>query len=233
LKTLAMAADMSPSKARMYLISLIETGLVAQNPDSGFYLLGPYAVHLGTRALQRIDTKEVVNDTMRSLQRETRALVLLCSWQESGIVIVAAEDGGDAHPLHWRIGGGGSLASTATGSVFLAFGPQEVVWKHLAAELKAAGLSAPARRKRTRELEVLATATRARGVAEADPVVFDKGVSISGFAAIAAPIFDQRRQLRYALTLLYRTDRPHRHKAELVTQTLRAASVGSMLTSTD
>jgi DNA-binding IclR family transcriptional regulator len=233
LKTLATAADMSPSKARMYLISLIETGLVAQHPDTSFYSLGPYAIQLGMRALQRIDPKEVVNDAIRSLQRETRTLVLLCSWEESGIVIVAAEDGGEPHPLHWRIGGGGSLASTATGAVFLAFGPQELVWKHLDWELKATGLSAPARRKRVRELEALAEATRTRGVAEADPVVFDSGVSISGFAAIAAPVFDQRRALRYVLTLLYRTDRPHRSKADLINQTLQTATVGAMLTSTD
>jgi hypothetical protein len=30
--------------------------------------------------------------------------------------------------------------------------------------------------------------------------------------------------------LLYRTDRPHGHKAELVTQTLQAARMGSVLT---
>jgi DNA-binding IclR family transcriptional regulator len=116
--------------------------------------------------------------------------------------------------------------------VFLAFGPQKIVWKHLAAELKAAGLSTPARLKQTRQLEAQAAAARARGFAEANPVVFDKGVSISGFAAIAAPIFDQRRQMRYALTLLYRTDRPHHHMAELVTQTLQAASMGSTLMGT-
>jgi DNA-binding IclR family transcriptional regulator len=233
LKTLAAAADMSPSKARMYLISLIETGLVAQNPQTGCYSLGPYAVHLGTRALQRIDSKEVVNDAIRSLQQKTRALVLLCNWQESGIVIVAAEDGGEPQPLQWRIGGAASLASTATGAVFLAFGPQKAVWKHLATELKGAGLSGAAQRKRIRELEVRAADVRTRGVAEADPVVFATGVSISGFAAIAAPIFDQRKQPRYVLTLLYRTDRPHRNKAELVSQTLQAAGVGSMLASAD
>lgn len=233
LKTLAAAADMSPSKARMYLISLIETGLVAQNPQTGFYSLGPYAVHLGTRALQRIDSREVVNDALCSLQQKTRALVLLCNWQESGIVIVAAEEGGEPQPLQWRIGGTASLASTATGAVFLAFGPQKAVWKHLATELKESGLSGAAQRKRIRELEVRAAAVRARGVAEADPVVFATGVSISGFAAIAVPIFDQRKQLRYVLTLLYRTDRPHRNKAELVSQTLHAASVGAMLAGTD
>jgi DNA-binding IclR family transcriptional regulator len=64
-------------------------------------------------------------------------------------------------------------------------------------------------------------------------VVFDSGVSISGFAAIAAPIFDQRKQLRYVLTLLYRTDRPHAQKANLINQTLQTASVGPMLISTD
>ena len=217
----------------MYLISLIETGLVAQNPQTGFYSLGSYAIHLGTRALQRIDSKEVVNDAIRSLQRKTRALVLLCNWQESGIVIVAVEDGGEPQPLQWRIGGSAPLASTATGAVFLAFGPQKAVWKQLATELKAAGLSAAAQRKRIRELELRAAEVRTRGIAEADPVVFATGVSISGFAAIAVPIFDPRKQPRYVLTLLYRTDRPHRNKAELVSQTLQAASVGTALAVSD
>jgi DNA-binding IclR family transcriptional regulator len=233
LKALAAAAGMSPSKARMYLISLIETGLVTQNSDTGFYSLGPYAVHLGQRALKRFDPKEVVHDAMRTLQRETRALVLLCNYQENGIVIVAAEDGGEPHPLQWRIGGGGSLARTATGVVFLAFGPQKVVWKHLAAELKDAGFTAAERQKRTRALEAQAEAVRASGVAEADPVVFDKGVSISGFAAVAVPIFDQRNTLRYVLTVLYRTDREHVQKKDLVDQTLQAANVGALLPGTD
>ncbi|MEJ0038158.1 MAG: helix-turn-helix domain-containing protein [Gammaproteobacteria bacterium] len=225
LKTLAAAADMSPSKARMYLISLIETGLVAQNPQTGLYALGPYARHLGTRALQRMDGREPVYDSMRLLQRKTEALVLLCKWQESGIIIVAAEEGGEPHPLQWRIGGTASLASTATGAVFLAFGPQNIVWKRLAVELKEAGVSQAAQKKRIRELEVRAAEIRVSGVAEADPVVFAAGVTISGFAAIAVPVFDADEQLGSVLTLLYRTDRPHRKKGELLSQTLRAASV--------
>ena len=80
LKTLAAAAHMSPSKARMYLISLIETGLVAQSANTGLYSLGPYARHLGTRALQRMDSREAVYESIRSLQQKTQALVLLCNW---------------------------------------------------------------------------------------------------------------------------------------------------------
>jgi DNA-binding IclR family transcriptional regulator len=217
---------MSASKARMYLISLIETGLVAQNPQTGLYSLGPYARHLGTRALRKMGATDAVHDSMRSLQGKTRALVLLCNWQESGIVIVAAEDGGEPHPVQWRIGGTASLASTATGAVFLAFGPQNAVWKRLAAELKSAGLSAAARKKRIRELEARAERIRASGVAEADPVVFAAGVTISGYAAIAAPVFSAGKQLSAVLTLIYRTDRPHRRKSELLGQALEAARAG-------
>jgi DNA-binding IclR family transcriptional regulator len=225
LKTLAAAAGMSASKARMYLISLIETGLVAQNSETGLYSLGPYARHLGTRALQKTDSRDLLNESMRSLQRSTRALVLLCNWQEGGIVIVAADDGGEPHPVQWRIGGGASLASTATGAVFLAFGPQNAVWKHLTAELKDAGLSAAAQKKRVRELEARAAEVRESGVSEADPVVFAAGVTITGYAAIAAPVFDAGKQLRSVLTLIYRTDRPHRKRAELLSRTREASIV--------
>ena len=224
LKTLAAAADMSPSKARMYLISLIETGLVTQSPQTGLYALGPYARHLGTRALQRMDGREAVYDSMRSLQEKTQALVLLCNWQEKGIVIVAAEEGAEPHPVQWRIGGTASLASTATGAVFLALGPQSAVWKRLAVELKEAGVSQAAQKKRIRELEARAAEVRESGVAEADPVVFAAGVTISGFAAIAAPVFDPGKQLSSVLTLIYRTDRPHRKKAELVNQVRQATA---------
>jgi DNA-binding IclR family transcriptional regulator len=224
LKALAAAADMSASKARMYLISLIETGLVAQNAQTGLYTLGPYAHHLGTRALQRMDGREAVYESMRSLQQKTQALVLLCKWQENGIIIVAAEEGGEPHPVQWRIGGTASLASTATGAVFLAFGPQSAVWKRLALELKEAGLSQAAQKKRIRELEARAAEIRESGVAEADPVVFAAGVTISGFAAIAAPLFDSAKQLSSVLTLIYRTDRPHRKKAELLSQVLHATA---------
>jgi len=224
LKTLSAAAGMSPSKARMYLISLIETGLVAQNPQTGLYSLGPYARHLGTRALQRADGRDAIYDKMRTLQEKTQALVLLCSWQESGITIVAAEEGGEPHPVQWRIGGTASLASTATGAVFLALGPQAAVWKRLTVEMKDAGVPQAAQKKRIRELEARAEEVRKSGVAEADPVVFAAGVTISGFAAIAAPVFDSSKQLSSVLTLIYRTDRPHRKKAELVNQVRQAVA---------
>ncbi len=62
--------------------------------------------------------------------------------------------------MQWRIGGTALLASTATGAVFLAFGPQNAVWKRLAMELKDSGLSQAAQKKRIRELEAQAAEVR-------------------------------------------------------------------------
>ena len=223
LKSLAAASGMSASKARMYLISLMETGLVTQNAQTGLYALGPYSRYLSTRALRRTDAREALYESVRTLQRTTRALVLLCNWQEQRIVIVAAEDGGEPHPVQWRIGGSASLASTATGAVFLAFGPQELVWQGLASELQAAGLSPAARKKRTHALEQHAELVRRAGVAAADPVVFATGVTITGYAAIAAPVWNAGQQLVAAITLIYRTDRGSKKAAELTELVRRAA----------
>ncbi len=224
LKSIAAVGGMSPSKARMYLISLIETGLIVQNAETGFYALGPYSLYLGTRALQRMELMTIASAAMRSLQQQTNALVLLCSWDLKGVMIVSRSEGNRPQPLQFPIGGSASLASTATGHVFLAFGPREQTWGHLAEELQELGLTKAEQRKRSQALKALAEQVRRRGVADADPIAYSSGVTLSGYAAIAAPIFDASSRLRYALTLIYRTDRHHKKKEDLVRLTMECAN---------
>jgi DNA-binding IclR family transcriptional regulator len=223
LKSIAAAGGMSPSKSRMYLISLIETGLVVQKTETGFYALGPYALYLGTRALQRMELMAVATEEMRNLQHKTNALVLLCTWDATGVMIVSRSEGNRPQPLQFAIGGSASLASTATGHVFLAFGPPQQTWAHLAEELLVMGLTKTEQRKRTQTLRTLAEQVRRRGVAEADPIAYSSGVTLSGYAAIAAPIFDSTERLRYVLTLIYRTDRHPKKKEDLVRLTRQGA----------
>jgi hypothetical protein len=66
-------------------------------------------------------------------------------------------------------------------------------------------------------------------VAEADPISYASGVTLSGFAAIAAPIFDEAQRLRYALTLIYRTERHQKRKDEFARLTAQAANRASHL----
>lgn len=231
LKAVAALSGMSPSKARMYLISFIETGLVVQNPDSAHYALGPYALRLGTRALQRMDLMEVATATMHSLQKQTDALVLLCAWDAHGVMVVARSEGSSPLPLQFQIGGKTSLASTATGHIFLAFGLQDQTWQRLAEELAAAGLSKADQKKQVRALEAVASTIRKEGIAEADPITYSSGVSLTGYAAIAAPVFDAGQHLRYVLTLVYQSN--SKRKEELARLTRQAADRASQLAGAD
>ena len=55
LNAISAKVDMSPAKAHRYLVSLIETGLVERLKEPGLYDLGPKALKLGLKAIQRID----------------------------------------------------------------------------------------------------------------------------------------------------------------------------------
>jgi len=233
LKAIAALSGMSPSKARMYLISFIETGLVVQNGDSALYTLGPYAARLGTRALQRMDLMGVATAAMQSLQQQTDSLALLCAWDSNGVIIVARSEGSQAQPLQFQIGGQTSLASTATGHIFLAFGSQEQTWQRVTEELAAIGLSKGDQKKRLRALETIATGIRQEGIAEANPISYASGVSLTGYAAVAAPVFAAGRRLRYVLTLVYQTGRNTKRREELVRLTRQAADQASQFAGAD
>src|SRR3954452_25396349 len=54
LTQIAAAADMSPSKAHRYLVSLGRVGLVSQSHRSGLYDMGPAMRRLGIESLRRM-----------------------------------------------------------------------------------------------------------------------------------------------------------------------------------
>ena len=60
LKDIAAAADMPPSKAHRYLVSLIRSGLVEQDPLTSRYNLGPFALNIGLVAIVQDDMKKLV-----------------------------------------------------------------------------------------------------------------------------------------------------------------------------
>jgi DNA-binding IclR family transcriptional regulator len=223
LKAISALSGMSPSKARMYLISFIEIGLVTQNPDSGLYSLGPYALRLGARALQRMELVSVATEAMNTLQQQTNAQVLLSAWNTHGVTIVSRSDSSEPPPLQFPIGGRASLGSTATGHVFLAFGPHEPIWRHLNEELAALGLTKTEQKQRLQALETLAAKIRKRGIAATDPISYASGVTVSGYAALAAPVFDGAQRLRYAITLVYQTGRDKRQETKFNRLILQAA----------
>ncbi|WP_233253949.1 helix-turn-helix domain-containing protein [Limnohabitans sp. MMS-10A-192] len=55
LKDLVKAANMPSGKIHPYLVSFAKIGLVAQDPFTGYYLLGPMAIQLGLTSLQTLN----------------------------------------------------------------------------------------------------------------------------------------------------------------------------------
>jgi DNA-binding IclR family transcriptional regulator len=72
LKDIAAAADMPPSKAHRYLVSLIRSGLVEQDPLTSRYNLGPFALNIGLVAIDRLDRIRLHGDLPSCATRSTR-----------------------------------------------------------------------------------------------------------------------------------------------------------------
>ncbi|MEO8298665.1 MAG: helix-turn-helix domain-containing protein [Burkholderiales bacterium] len=60
LKTVAEHAGMAPPKAHRYLASFCRSGLVARDPATDGYRLGPLAASLGLAALRQVDVVETL-----------------------------------------------------------------------------------------------------------------------------------------------------------------------------
>lgn len=191
LKDLSASADMSPSKAHLYLNSFRNIGLVEQD-KRGHYKLGAFALRLGVAAIARLDVIEEAREEMRALRDETGESVFLSVWSGQGACILAKEEGHRDTPLVLQIGYLLPLLRSASGRIFLGYLPRPVIESQLAADL--------------RELQ-------ASGVADADPDEIAAEVRHHalgrtesqlnlGFAALSAPIFGHDGSIAAALTIL-------------------------------
>ena len=206
LKSLAAKADLTPSKARGYLISLIETGMIAQHSQSGLYMLGPYTMHLASRAIKRVDLISVANEAGRLIRDSSGAHILISGWSPRGITILSSVEGAGDLPFYFRIGGTASLVTSATGHVVLTYAPPGETKPCLDAELKAMGISQSEMKKARTKLDAYVEKIRREGIGYVPQVTLVSGVALNGISAIAAPIFGEAHQLRLVITALYQTE---------------------------
>lgn len=192
LTEIARLAGMSRSMAHGYLVSLVRSGLVAQDPASGRYDLGEDALQLGLAALARIDFMKMSREALEALANELGETVVLAVWSDEGPVIVAKIDGRRSSIYEVRVGGVANLLVTATGLVFLAHRPQEAS-RALVARARAAGLDAGLD---DAALTALLARIRAQGLAATQPAMLPEALSLS------APVFDHSDGIRAALTVI-------------------------------
>ena len=84
LRDLAQRADMSPAKAHRYLVSFLRLGVVAQDPLSGRYELGGFALQLGLARLARVDGVKLARIALAQLRDRLDLTVGIAVWGNRG-----------------------------------------------------------------------------------------------------------------------------------------------------
>jgi DNA-binding IclR family transcriptional regulator len=197
LKDLAKGAGMAPAKAHRYLVSYIRSGLIAQNPVSGRYDLGPFALELGLSSLARLDVVRLADPVLESLCEEIEETVALTVWGNLGPTVIRLSEPTTTITVTLRPGAVLSLTKSATGRAFVAFNRSPAVRKQFEAEMKAVAKErGMAIQKLHDEIDPVISEIRSQGLSRAS------GSLTPGINGFSAPIFDFTGNMVASLTTL-------------------------------
>ncbi|WP_298282678.1 IclR family transcriptional regulator [Acidocella sp.] len=183
LSALAQAAELAPSIAHRYLVSLMRSTLVEQQAN-GLYDLGPLALAAGLARLSRLDEYRVGLQFLDQLAERTRETVLMTLWTGHGVVVVRWLESPHLLTIHVRPGARLPLLTSASGRLFAAFLPERVAGPALAAERAAGGVAREAG-QRLDEADFAALLEDIRGRGQSRVL----GELAPGVGALAAPVF--------------------------------------------
>ncbi len=194
---LARKAGMPSAKAHPYLVSFGSFGLIDQDPLTGRYELGPFALQLGLISLHLLDPVRIAIPAVTRLSSEIDQTVGLSVLGNMGPTIIYISE--SSYPIHvnMRTGTVMAIQSTATGLAFAAFLPPKQVERMLELENRngiAAGFGVPG--KSLQQLETILAEVRKRGMARV------QGEPIPGINAICAPVFEHSGNIRLGITAI-------------------------------
>lgn len=197
LRDLAQKAGMTSAKAHPYLVSFGNIGLIQQDPVSGRYELGPFALQMGLISLQLLDPVKIAIPEIAALSSEIGHAVALAVLGSSGPTIIYLNESYDPIHVRMRTGTVMSIVNTATGRVFSAYLPAKVVEKLSERELQESTVGGLSGKKISRkDLEAILSEVRRHGMARA------VGEPIAGINAISAPVFDHTGNIVLAVTVI-------------------------------
>lgn len=203
LRDIAAAAGMPPSKAHLYLVSFVKEGVAFQDPVTGHYGLGRFAIQLGLSAIRQLDVVEYAREELATLQRTIGFATYLSLWGDRGPGIVSKVDGERQGSLAVRLGYVLPLLNSATGQVFLSYLDETETAAVRQDEIAAA------KRDATEESAALAPRiSSAKDIQKIVETVRAQGYAMtinsinSSFAAMAAPIFDYSSRIVATITVL-------------------------------
>jgi DNA-binding IclR family transcriptional regulator len=182
-------------------------GLVAQDPVSTRYDLGPAALRLGLASLSRLDAVKLARDRIPALLAETGHTLAIAVWGNQGPTMVHWAEAPQTVPVTLRLGDVMPLLTSATGRCFAAFMGQEgrdaqriapMIREELARvkKLPRNGLPLEDVPQTLPDVQALLDETRAQGLGR---VVHSLLPGVGGFCA---PVFDAQGRLALGLVVL-------------------------------
>jgi len=190
-----IARDMGISKARMHrhLRALLQHGYVLQDRDTERYEIGTKLLALGEAVRDRFDVLAAAQAEMSRLHDETEQTVTVSTLIDNAVVVLDLLRGKTVVEFGIRPGSTLDFHASAHGLVALAYGPRHLAERILARPLKArtaSTLTDPAKLKK--QIEKVLT----QGWATAADQF------LVGVNALAAPIFDYRRDWRGSIAIV-------------------------------
>lgn len=189
-----IAADVGIAKGAVFkhLRTLLEHGMIVQDPFSSLYTLGPKLWLMAQRAPTGANLAEIALPLMRATRDELGVAVVLSMPTPRSAFVVATLPSNQPIEIGVRPGGELSLHSSAQGKVLLAFGPPAIL------------ASLPERLAPITPKSVLHKAALVAEIEEVRRLGYATAPeeSLLGINAVAAPIFDAQGGLLGSIGLI-------------------------------
>lgn len=196
LTAIASEVDENASKVHRYLVSLTQEGLVAQNPATQHYHLGPESIRIGLAALRQCDPVRMGEAALLGLREALQVTCFIAVMGNMGPTVLRIEEPSLPVTVNMRPGSVLPLLWSATGQVFLAFSDDADLRRKAAAEFKAAPADRRSLLAGPDPVARLCRQVREQGCA----IVHD--TMLAGISAVSAPILDARGRTCAVLTAL-------------------------------
>ncbi|OMP66499.1 IclR family transcriptional regulator [Domibacillus epiphyticus] len=185
---LSKLCDMPKSQIYRYLISLCRIGFLEKGPDLR-YSLGNELTSIGLHAMKKVDIRVKALPYIKKLNELLDETVALAIWiEKEGPIFITWEESRKPININVRIGSVVPLATSATGNVFAAFYPPEKTKELIDRELRNNHM------ERSALDSLLSTVKK-------DQYAYTES-HLPGITAISAPVFDQKKDLVAALSII-------------------------------
>ncbi|HEV3429324.1 MAG TPA: IclR family transcriptional regulator [Paraburkholderia sp.] len=197
LRDLAQRAGMSPAKAHRYLVSFLRLGVVSQDPVSGRYELGGFALQLGLARLARVDGVKLARIALAELRDALDITVGIAVWGNQGPTVVHWMESSHPAKASLKLGDVMPMLSSATGLLFAAWLPRSKTAPMIERELGSAQHYSWGTTPRSIEaLEATLAEVREHGAARVE------GMLLPTIHAFCTPVFDASGELALGLIAL-------------------------------